>query len=94
MGGSIIKETALQERTEGSTEVSPRFLTAFRLCPTGRDFLGEGGKRSAIGFFFSILKNNLIYFWLCWVFVALRELPSVAVASVLAEHRLSGGRAH
>ena len=44
MEGSIIKETAAQERREGSTEASPRFLTAFRLCLRGKDFWGREEK--------------------------------------------------
>ena len=54
---------------------------------------------NSVLFFFIIYVDPLIYFfWLCWVFVAVRSLSLVAVsgvggllivvASLLAEHRL------
>ena len=38
--------------------------------------------RKVLGFF-----NKFIYFWLCWVFLAVRGLL-IAVASLVAEHGL------
>ena len=45
-----------------------------------------------------IFFKSLIYFWLCWVFIALRELSLVevqglliAVPSIVVEHGLSCG---
>ena len=40
------------------------------------------------GFYFILFFfNRFIYFWLCWVFVAVRGLL-IAVASLIAEHGL------
>ena len=41
--------------------------------------------------FFFFLTYLFIYFWLCWVFIAARRLL-IAVASLVAEHRLQASR--
>ena len=41
------------------------------------------------GFFFVFNSFLLIYFWLCWVFVALRGLL-ITVASLVVEHSSRG----
>ena len=39
-------------------------------------------------YFYLFFINLFIYFWLCWVSVAVHGLSLVAVASLVAEHRL------
>ena len=47
-------------------------------------------------FTFIYILNQFIYYWLCWVLVAARAFSSfggrllIAVASLVAEHRLQG----
>ena len=65
-----------KQRTQKNPLSYPEFILIAAMWSDSRQTLCTQSNRYFFSFF---LKKLLIYFWLCWVFVAVGRLPLAAV---------------